>query len=270
MPPNQRHAPAVSDRGVVRFVILAQARSGSGWLADLLRSHPACYCYDELFNRQYINGGIRLAQFKGLTVAERDVDPIGFLERALSAPPRTGVTHVGFKHLPLFDDRVTRHVVEDPHYPVILLTRRDRLAQYASMRIAQESDIWGRFVQQGPRIEQRKVRFDTRDFLDFCRATEAGFAAEREQLRRRGRALLEVTYEELQSAAGLQRVLAFLGLQAGADLVSSHVKENSPRVADRFSNPWRALLIGGLSRHGATRKLLRILRGIRPLRRLTG
>lgn len=260
----------MNQRALVRFVILAQARSGSGWLADLLRSHPACYCYDELFNRQHINGGIRLAQFKGLTVAERDVDPIGFLERALSAPPRTGVTHVGFKHLPLFDERVTRHVVDDPRYRVILLTRRDRLAQYASMRIAQESDIWGRFVQQGPRSEQRKVRFDTRDFLDFCRVTEAGFAAERDQLRRSGRALLDVTYEELQSPDGLPRVLAFLGLSPGAALASSHIKENSPSVAERFSNPGRALLIGGMARRGATRKLLRLLRGIRPLRRLTG
>lgn len=254
----------------MRFAILAQARSGSGWLADLLSSHPACYCYDELFNRQHINGGLRLAQFRDLTTAERDADPIGFLERALAAPPRPGLSHVGFKHLPLFDERVTRHVVEDPRYRVILLTRRDRLAQYASMRIAQETDVWGRFVQQGPSTEQRKVRFDTRDFLDFCRTTEAGFAAERERLRRSGRALLEVTYEELQLAGGLPRVLSFLGLPPHAGLASSHIKENSPQVASRFSNPGRALLIGALARRGATRKLLRVLRGIRLLRRLTG
>ncbi len=254
--------------GPVRFVVLAHARSGSGWLCGLLDAHPACCCFDELFNQRFVNGGMRLAMFRGISPAMRDADPLGFLERAFDQAATAGVTHIGFKHLPLFNAAVLRQVVEDPRYRVILLTRRDRLAQYASMAIAQQADVWGRFGDQPAPSEQPRVIFDTRAFLDFCRTVEGWFAAERRQLRAAGRPLLELTYEELDAGTGLPRVLAFLGLPGCDGLDSGHQRQNTPAIAARFTNPRKALLIGRLATYRPTRKLLRVLRGIRPLRRL--
>lgn len=238
---------------VMRFVILAHGRSGSNWLVDLLNSHPACHCHGEIF----------LPAFVARRPPE---DPLAYLEQLMSAG-KPGKTHIGFKHLPTFDHRVTRQVVADPRYRVVILTRRDRLAQYASQVIAERTDRW--MQQEGEASEsQPRVRFAVRDFIDFCESSERWFRPERQQLRRLGRPALEITYEALEAGEALPRVLAHLGLAPAAALHSSHRRINSADTYARFTNPGRARLFGPLIQWRPTRRLLRILRGIRPLRPL--
>lgn len=236
-----------------RFAILAHGRSGSNWLVDLLNSHPACHCHGELF----------LPDFVARRPPE---DALVYLERRMSAG-RPGKTHIGFKHLPTFDPRVTRQVVEDPRYRIVILTRRDRLAQYASQAIAEQTNRWSK--REGEAVEsQPRVRFAVRDFIDFCESSERWFGPERRQLRRLGRPALEITYEALEAGRALPQVLAHLGLAPVAALHSSHRRINSADTYARFTNPRRAHLFGPLIQWRPTRRLLRVLRGIRPLRAL--
>lgn len=256
-----------SDKGApIRFAILAEARSGSGWLVGMLTSHPACVCYDELFGPTAVKGGPRL---KGVTVLERDATPLGFLERAFAVAAEAGVTHIGFKQLPGYSQAVVEQLLADPRYRIVFLTRRDRLAQYASRRIAEATGRWGAFGTgslAAPR-EQPRIRFSARDFIDYCRQAETWFRAERAALGAQGRPVLEITYEELDGGPGLARVLAFLGLPP-AELSGRHRRQNDPAVAARFENPRKALLLGPLIARPLPRAVIRRLRHVWPFSRL--
>jgi LPS sulfotransferase NodH len=241
---------------VQRFAILAEGRSGSNWLVSLLAAHPACYCHGELF----------LPSFPR---ARDGLSNLAFLEQQMaSGAAQAGKTHVGFKHLATFDPAVAAAVAADPRYKVIFLRRRDRLAQYASLLIARRTEAWVARAGDGGPPGQPRVTFEVRGFMDHCRAAEGAFKAERALLRAAGRGALELTYEELEAGTGLGRVLDFLGLPARGDLRSPLRRQNSPRTLERFDNPWRARLLAPLVAWRPSRKLLRILRGIRPLRRL--
>lgn len=249
---DQPSAPPVSDP--VRFVILAEGRSGSNWLVDLLNSCPGCRCMGEIF--------LDLPEW-----GPREEAAGPYMERKLAqAAAVPGRSHVGFKHLPSFDPEALRCIVADPRFRIILLRRRDRLAQYASETIARATNLW---VAEGAVPDrQAKVPFVVRGFIDFCRAAEGWYRAEVRQLRAAGRPPLEITYEELVAGRAQARVLAHLGLPPDAALSSSHRRINSDDVYARFSNPRRARFFAPLIRWRPTRKLLRILRGIRPLRPL--
>lgn len=239
---------------VQRFAILAEGRSGSNWLVSLLAAHPDCCCHGELFLPSYPRDRAGLSN-------------LAFLEQQMAkGAAGAGRTHVGFKHLAAFDREVSAAVAADPRYKVIFLRRRNRLAQYASLLIARRTEEW--VVCEGELPARTRVTFDVRGFMDHCRAAEDAFKAERATLRAAGRKALELTYEELEAGTGLGRVLGFLGLPARSDLQSPLRRQNSPRIYERFDNPWRARILAPLVTRRPTRKLLRILRGIRPLRRL--
>ncbi len=241
---------------VQRFAILAEGRSGSNWLVSLLAAHPDCYCHGELFLPSFPR------EREGLT-------NLAFLEQQMAkGAAEPGKTHVGFKHLATFDPEVAIAVAADPRYKVVFLKRRDRLAQYASLLIARHTEEWVARKGDAEPSAQMRVTFDVRGFMDHCRAADRSFKAARAALRAAGRGGLELTYEELEAGTGLGRVLDFLGLPARGDLQSPLRRQNSPRVLERFDNPWRARILAPLITRRPTRKLLRILRGIRPLRRL--
>lgn len=250
-----------------RFVILAEARSGSGWLASLLKSHPACDCFDELFHPEGVQGGRRVSE-AGVSVRERDADPPGFLDRlfetALAVP---GVTHVGYKHIIGVAPEVLRRLLRERGLRVLLLIRRDRLAQYASLLTARRTGIWAQFPHFEP-PPPPALRFEARGFLDFCRARDAELAAARRLLADCRAPVHETTYEALAAGESLEPLLAHLGLKTQVALQSRYIRQDERPAAERFENAGRARRLGRLIAWRPTRRLVRLLRGIRPLRKL--
>lgn len=255
---------ASSDPIPQRFVLVAEARSGSGWLASLLRSHPACVCYDELFHPTELNGGMRRYDLEGRREDER---PTQFLERIFAqALQRPGVTRVGYKHIVGVDTPALREILNQNAFRVLLLTRRDRLAQYASLRAAQATGTWAHMPHFEPPPVPR-IAFDARDFIDFCRAHDRALAEVRRLLAETRQPCHALTYEELAADRGMDRVLAYLGLPPHP-LTSRHMRQDAREPAERFDDPRRARRLGRLIAWRPTRKLVRILRGVRPLRPL--
>src|SRR4051812_26319508 len=109
-----------------RFVILTTARTGSTHLASLLDSHPQLVCGHELFNPE--------DRYPGLYSQSGIPDVLAYLEHVGRLQP-TG-THWGFK-LPWGSISAYPAALDTlaiPSLKVVLLTRRDRIAQYCSVK----------------------------------------------------------------------------------------------------------------------------------------
>jgi LPS sulfotransferase NodH len=97
---------------------------------------------------------------------------------------------------------------------VVYLTRRDRLAQYASMLVAEHTGVYHPYDNDPLyRPENRpKITIDPQQFLDWTRQRDDLFAERRRQLA--GKPSLDLDYETLtgQWARAIARVQDFLGV----------------------------------------------------------
>lgn len=266
-PPEVRHlmaAPREQPPHPALFVVLAQPRSGSTYLCDLLDGHPAAVCHGELFHGRCIFYARGFALRPGLepqrAAALRRSSPLGFLEAVVAASLADGIRRVGFKlfpeHEPIVLDWLARHRT----IPVLRLRRRSWLAQYSSFRIAQLDGTWFN-VPGGQRT--RRVRFSLRGYLDYAER----LAAEERLIHAllRGRPCLELDYETLGRPEVQQRILGFLQLPP-APLSSRYVKQDRRDTLRRFSNPLKAACLGPPLRFAPLRRLARWMQRLRPRR----
>lgn len=231
-----------------RACLVAEPRSGSNLLASLLDSHPAIAFHFELFNPDAVYLAARLrpaleARHGGeLAPARRDRRPHGWLKRVLktteAADPAARV--VGFKLFAGQCDPVLRHQCRAPEIAVIRLTRRNRLAQYASLKSALASQRWT--DRDGPAIEE-KVHFEREDFLRYTTVLDAQARQVDAWLGLKRRCL--VTYEDLTESperreATLARILEHLGLEV-TPLTSGLSRQDSRPTLERFDNPGDAI-----------------------------
>ncbi len=141
----------------IRFVVVANGRTGSTLLVNLLRSHPAIQCEDEILNERRWRGGCR---------------PLGWLARAFPLPylawraRRATQPVFGFKlktggQVP--DLGRTLHSLHHHGWRLIYLQRRDVLQQTLSWSVAQASGCWQTTAEQ-PRAPYT-ITLDVDDFL---------------------------------------------------------------------------------------------------------
>lgn len=202
----------------IRFVVVANGRTGSTLLADLLRSHPAIQCENEIFNEERWRGARR---------------PLGWLARAFPLPylawraGRATQPVFGFKlktggQVP--DLGHTLHSLHHHGWRLISLSRRAALQQTFSWAVAQATGRWQRTA--GGEAPPQRVALDATSFLrdlQTCIADRQALADLLQPLPH-----LPLIYEDdLQhsdrwSATGA-RLCAFLGV-APAPLTSRLVK----------------------------------------------
>lgn len=120
----------------VRFVVVTNGRSGSTLLVDLLRSHPAVQCENEILNEGRWQGALQ---------------PLGWLVRTMPAPylawqaNRATKPVFGFKlktGAQVNDLGGTLDSLQRRGWRLIYLARRDALAQTFSWCVAQASGRW--------------------------------------------------------------------------------------------------------------------------------
>lgn len=245
------------------FVILAQPRTGSTFLCDLLDGHPTAVCHGELFHarcifyaRTFVHPRLEREQAAEL----RQASPLAFLDEVVVASLTDGIGRVGFKlfpgHEPVIVDWLARHRT----IPILNLRRRSWLAQYSSFRIAQLDRVW--FDAPGGQ-RTRRVRFSFRGYLEF--AERLALDERRMRTLLRERPCLHLDYEQLGRAAVQQRILSFLQLPP-APLSSRYAKQDRRGTLQRFSNPLKAACLGPPLRFAPLRRLARWMQRLRPRR----
>jgi len=218
-----------------KFCLLATPRTGSHYLRTLLGGLPDVAFYGELFNP---NGDYVTAQ--GFSMKDRDRDPLAFLaEIERKGFERSKI--FGFKLMIGQSKLVVDHVLSSDDYQVILLSRENKLAQYSSFIIARTSGVW--FVHRGqPKGPEIKVVFDPKDFASFmaqdCRYYETVLA----RIQNESRPWLHLEYGRMQDQDQVTALLNFMSIESLssiADLVERNrsVRQNTPRIVDRFTNP---------------------------------
>lgn len=134
--------------GIKKFVILAQPRTGSTFVADLFASHPKAFCYQELFSHvrghpERFNTFLENLQAAGEKRLEERIPELldGYLKAVLAL---RGFTAVGFK---LIQNQVKRY----PSLPgwfaangvhIIHLVRENHLEALVSMVRAKQTNVW--------------------------------------------------------------------------------------------------------------------------------
>jgi LPS sulfotransferase NodH len=263
---------------VTGFVVLTSPRSGSGWLIDLLNSHPAIVAYPELFHTErrtapdygaqdlpYFEADLRsgTSPIRRLTTLAavcckrspvRIARQAAYLVRVYASRPGA---RAGFKLtyvqsaanpalLPLFSLRRVR---------AVHLVRANQLAAVISWRIARESGIYHarREATQRGRLQQtvasELVLVDAEHLLSELERRELAVARMRRRLERLRLPRLEIAYEELvgHTDATLARVLRFLGFEPDVDLLQSELRRaHTGPPLDQLVNPdeVRATLAG--------------------------
>jgi LPS sulfotransferase NodH len=230
---------------VTRFVVLTTPRSGSGWLIDLLNSHPAIVAHAELFHverRTAPDYGARdLPYFEAhLTSARRSTRRLTTLATVCCkrSPLRAGhqaaylaklyavrpdARAVGFKLtyaqaaanpalLPLLSLRRVR---------VVHLVRANVLAGVISWKVARETGIY--HLREGESARRTPVLVDAEQLRSELEERELAIAGARRRLERLRFPVLEIAYEELvrRKEDTLARVLHFFGLEPRIDLLAS-------------------------------------------------
>ena len=220
----------------MRFVVLAQPRTGSSLLIGSLRQHPRIRCRDEVIN---------------IHQADRFRDcPLGGRERLLHClDPREGMA-VGVKlhaDQPYPDREHSSEwesawdaLSEDPGIRVICLFRQNLIAQLASFKIARLLDQWG--IQDSG--DRPVVELPHDELLWFRKWNQVAYQSRLGRLTQHH--ILPVTYEQLTSAwdTTLEQIQKFLEVNV-VSLRQSHPKGETrtlEEVVQNFSQlsalPW--------------------------------
>lgn len=223
-----------------RFCVLSNARSGSTALCALLRQHPDVICHREIFSKKKIFTSTSPALNLPHTVEDRDRDPLGFL----SELERRSLEHrpvFGFKLLFAQQEVALQHVLASEDYRIVMLSRDNTLAQYSSLLIAQATGVWHRSKHQ-PASEAVRVEFEPDRFRRFSAGVRQLQSDAESELRRRNREWFAVEYKEIADPGKAWAMFEFLGLEptgqaARCVRTMPQVKQNTPRILDRFSNP---------------------------------
>jgi LPS sulfotransferase NodH len=217
----------------VQYAILCHARTGSNYLVQALAQQPQITAHNELFHERAVYRADTTLSADPV-LKRRDANPIAYLQQTLNNPA-TPVT--GFKHLLFYNETITDYVLSG-EMRLILLERENVLAQYSSLKIAHQTGQWTLKPGQKAAAVQ-PVPWDEADFAAYCQQYQTAYQRLRERLAERSAPGLHIYYRDLFTAAQIQRVLAFLGIDAetsprveSGDMIQ---QQNTSHITERFT-----------------------------------
>jgi len=222
----------MSPRDPVRFVIFAAPRTGSNLLCSLLGGHPDVLCHHGLFNP----GGVHMAHGWGGvlgSIAERDRDPAGFLDRVWESGSAARAT--GFKLNLGESPEAIELLLRDPSVRKLLLRRRNRLRTYVSEAIADRTGIWESY---DPPAETAlpAIHIDVADLRRHAERNAAWYAGLEAMLAETGQDWLDTEYEALSDRHEIARILDFLDVGSGGALASASRKRGPADLGAVIAN----------------------------------
>ncbi|MEJ2697365.1 MAG: glycoside hydrolase family 99-like domain-containing protein [Candidatus Sulfobium sp.] len=223
----------------IRFVIIANPRTGTNHLIDLLNSHPHVTCHREVFHRDavYLLEGTRTD-----LVGKRNQDPLAFLQELYDSSPTRAC---GFKIFMEHNDNVLQAVLRDRRIKKIVLYRSNPLAVYSSDKIAAAENRYLIMEKTRDRIDagakdgsrtKAKAAFDREKFELYWRAYQAHYSHVIDVLNETNQDYLFMTYEDYINESLFRRVFPFLGLSQPVELHTRMKKMNASDILSRFVN----------------------------------
>lgn len=235
---------------MIRFVLLAGARTGSSYLVSALNANPEVLCHGEVFHRNTFKLGHGLStEMPGLDRATRDSDTAGFTDRLYrtSFALHPDKVAVGLKLFPEHGADRMAYFLGQRGIRRILLTRENKLAAWSSLLIARRTQVWN--TRSNAELPPRStVAFDPDAFGKYLRTKLADERLIRDAC---GNDLFSIEYKEVTSPEVLRALVGFLGCTPAATADGAFVKMNTSDILDRFSNPEAAARY--LREHGLER-----------------
>jgi hypothetical protein len=243
-----------------RFCVIAQARTGSEYLTTRLNEHPEIICHRELFNPHAVYSALGSAFKARLPSVEfRDAEPLAALEQvaALSEEAFPEKRVFGFKLFLKHNQDVRKHVRADLRYRLIVLERRNKLAQFVSTQTARATGQWtARTTKKGEAKPSSKAGAETDappgpmdvdlDHLaHFVEISTKRYALFNKRIADR-EGVMHLHSEDLDER--FVEVLGFLGVDVTPELRVVRLRQNPAPLAERIRN-WDAV-VGWLQRGG--------------------
>lgn len=224
----------------INFTIIANPRTGSNHLIELLNSHNEITCHREVFHRDNI---YMLEGTRNELLQERKDNPLAFLMQMYDLSPTRAC---GFKIFNGHDDSVLDQVIHDSSIKKIILYRPNFLSVYSSEKIAQ---LENRYLIIGDRIKKtdvnvydssrtsEKAYFDKVEFELALNAYQDFYKKTVIALNKTNQDYLLLNYEDYINEYFFRRTFSFLGLFQPDEVHTRMRKLNSSDILSRFTNP---------------------------------
>ena len=226
------------DTPAVRFVILNAPRTGSNYLCTVLDGHPDILCHHEIFNPHVVGLARHLAKqgFALGTVAERNPDPLAFLDRVWQTS--LGRKRVGFKLCWRQDETALDAVLSDSGVRKIVLKRRNRVKSFVSLLLARQTAEWVLYHDDPPPAARPRIRLEAGELFEHIHYNRQYYEQIESRLQTSGQRSLELFYEDLLAGTGLRAALSFLDLppEDALTLRGQCWKLTPQKLADVISN----------------------------------
>jgi LPS sulfotransferase NodH len=218
-------------KAVRRFAVLTIPRTGSNYLCSLLNSHPEILCHHEVFNASGIFCSLdlrsRSAYYFG-TLAERDRDPLGFLERLWNRS--FGRPVVGLKFCRGQNRAAFEALLEDAAVQKIVMRRRNRVKTYVSEMVAQLTGEWESYQGIRPPGERIRIPVPAAGLFRYVEHNQTYYDEIDRRLAQSGQESIAVDYEDLfaDGRDAVERVLSFLQVAADGAPLAGATRKQSP------------------------------------------
>ena len=214
--PDNTAEPDNQGFGYQKFILLSSPRSGSSWLAALLRSHSNTVMFTELFkdgNIGYSGLGKCIDNSEELT-RYRDRAPLKFIDNIIFRKYPQDIKAVGFKihcyYQPTKDPLlIWSYLHSIPDIKIIFLKRKNYLKQMRSFKLAKITNSWS--ANKKEKIPVIKIRLEKEECSMFFKELEI-FESFFEQAFK-NKSIYRIYYEDLLNnfPNELDKIQSFLG-----------------------------------------------------------
>ena len=218
-----------------KYVLVAQARTGSTYLNALLDSHANTIVFGELFHGDET---VRQTSARGCRIATYDDDPVDYLRSIVFKKYPVETAAVGFK---LFYNqarnpewRGLRKYIEQSDIKTIHLKRKNILDIYLSLQLGYRSNKW---VQYKGDVQKTAapINLDPAECLTFLH--KFSWRQEREDNFLQGSLVLEMFYEDLINdlpgeSSRLQKFLCLTYQELSSNTVKQQARKREEAIAN--------------------------------------
>jgi len=214
-----------------KFVLIGMPRVGSNFVVGMLNRHPDILCHYELANPSSVIGPMAAASV--LTQEFRERDPVGFVQAAFDSGRAKKA--VGFKIFGGDVSAICQYVLDEQEIRKLVITRPNLLAAFSSQKIALKTGVWG--ARSKDDLHSPKIPFDRVEFEHYRSYAEHFFEGVRKKLLLSGQNYLEIFYDRLHDSEQKKSIFSFLKVDVPKDPSFDSLKQNTPNLLERFSNP---------------------------------
>ena len=211
------------------FVIFAEMRTGSNFLESNLDLFPGLETYGEAFNPYFmVRPGTE--ELFGLSVAERNADPVALFERMKDRAH--GIP--GFRFFHDHDRRIFERVIDDPACAKVVLSR-NFVDAYVSRAIARETNQWA--LNNVKHAKKAKAVFVAEEFEAQLAEIKAFQLEILGRLQRTGQTAFYINYDDIRDIDVVNGLARFLGEDTVLEGHSDKFKKQNPEpLADKVAN----------------------------------